>query len=195
MSHYWRGSWRKIMFLWNTQESTLLTLNCGFSSNIMEAHLNSMLFVAMWLLLLWMRHWMSLSFQELDRLVERGSRASIDPKADDGGEEEGVDSIYIYCVTCGHEVQARRAVRHMENCFNKVIQKKMRKKLDTLKRTKKLCISYVCLNVSCAQLLVLIYVYLFPAGESDHLWLHVQDKDRGKQHVLWLLQLQHPHVL
>ncbi|XP_045116189.1 CXXC-type zinc finger protein 1-like isoform X2 [Portunus trituberculatus] len=57
---------------------------------------------------------------ELDRLVERGRRASIDPKADDGGEEEGVDSIYIYCVTCGHEVQARRAVRHMENCFNKL---------------------------------------------------------------------------
>ena len=52
--------------------------------------------------------------------MERGRTASIDPKADDGGEEEGADGIYIYCVTCGHEVQARRAIRHMENCFNKV---------------------------------------------------------------------------
>lgn len=52
--------------------------------------------------------------------MERGKRASIDPKADDGGEEEGGDGVYIYCVTCGHEVQARRAIRHMENCFNKV---------------------------------------------------------------------------
>lgn len=57
---------------------------------------------------------------ELDRLVERGKKASIDPKADDGGEEEGGDGVYIYCVTCGHEVQARRAIRHMENCFNKL---------------------------------------------------------------------------
>lgn len=59
-------------------------------------------------------------FQDLDKVVERGKRANIDPKADDGGEEEAGDGVYIYCVTCGHEVQARRAIRHMENCFNKV---------------------------------------------------------------------------
>lgn len=57
---------------------------------------------------------------EIDRLVERGKKAAIDPHADDGGEEEGGDGVYIYCVTCGHEVQARRAIRHMENCFNKL---------------------------------------------------------------------------
>ncbi|KAK7066887.1 CXXC-type zinc finger protein 1 [Halocaridina rubra] len=56
---------------------------------------------------------------ELDKLVERGKNAKIDPNADDGGDEEGGDSV-IYCVTCGHEVQARRAVRHLENCFNKL---------------------------------------------------------------------------
>lgn len=52
--------------------------------------------------------------------MERGKKLEIDPHADDGGDEEGGDSAYIYCVTCGHEVQARRAIRHMENCFNKV---------------------------------------------------------------------------
>ncbi|KAK4329393.1 hypothetical protein Pmani_000248 [Petrolisthes manimaculis] len=57
---------------------------------------------------------------ELDKLVERGKKLEIDPHADDGGDEEGGDSAYIYCVTCGHEVQARRAIRHMENCFNKL---------------------------------------------------------------------------
>lgn len=56
---------------------------------------------------------------EIDRLVERGKKAEINPHADDGGEEEGGD-VCIYCVTCGHEVQVRRAVRHMENCFNKL---------------------------------------------------------------------------
>ncbi|XP_069943129.1 CXXC-type zinc finger protein 1 isoform X2 [Cherax quadricarinatus] len=57
---------------------------------------------------------------EIDRLVERGKTAEIDPNAEDGVEDEGGDSVYIYCVTCGHEVQARRAIRHMENCFNKL---------------------------------------------------------------------------
>lgn len=57
---------------------------------------------------------------ELDKLIERGKNEVIDPHADDGNDEEGGDGVYIYCVTCGHEVQARRAVRHLENCFNKL---------------------------------------------------------------------------
>lgn len=57
---------------------------------------------------------------ELDRLVERGKNVQIDPNADDGNDEEAGDGVYIYCVTCGHEVQARRAIRHLENCFNKL---------------------------------------------------------------------------
>ncbi|XP_068249561.1 CXXC-type zinc finger protein 1-like isoform X2 [Palaemon carinicauda] len=57
---------------------------------------------------------------ELDKLLERGKNEVIDPHADDGNDEEGGDGVYIYCVTCGHEVQARRAIRHLENCFNKL---------------------------------------------------------------------------
>ena len=58
--------------------------------------------------------------QDLDKLIERGKNEVIHPNADDGNDDEGGDGVYIYCVTCGHEVQARRAIRHLENCFNKV---------------------------------------------------------------------------
>lgn len=57
-------------------------------------------------------------------MLERGKNAKIDPNADDGGDDDSGDSAFIYCVTCGHEVPARRAVRHLENCFNKVSARK-----------------------------------------------------------------------
>ncbi|XP_042864763.1 CXXC-type zinc finger protein 1-like [Penaeus japonicus] len=57
---------------------------------------------------------------DIDKLLERGKNAKIDPNADDGGDDDSGDSAFIYCVTCGHEVPARRAVRHLENCFNKL---------------------------------------------------------------------------
>lgn len=57
-------------------------------------------------------------------MLERGKNAKIDPNADDGGDDDSGDSAFIYCVTCGHEVPARRAIRHLENCFNKVSARK-----------------------------------------------------------------------
>ncbi|XP_069987647.1 CXXC-type zinc finger protein 1 [Penaeus vannamei] len=57
---------------------------------------------------------------DIDKLLERGKNEKIDPNADDGGDDDSGDSAFIYCVTCGHEVPARRAIRHLENCFNKL---------------------------------------------------------------------------
>lgn len=45
---------------------------------------------------------------------------SVDPQADEEGDEEGSESAYVYCVTCGHELPSRRAIKHMHSCFNKV---------------------------------------------------------------------------
>lgn len=58
--------------------------------------------------------------QELERVVERGVQEMVDPQADEDMEDEGGEGQGVYCVTCGHEVVTRRAIKHMENCFNKV---------------------------------------------------------------------------
>lgn len=54
---------------------------------------------------------------ELDALVERAKHSSIDPKATENAEVE--DEMSMYCITCGHEIHSRTAIRHMEKCFNK----------------------------------------------------------------------------
>ncbi|XP_065350906.1 CXXC-type zinc finger protein 1-like [Cloeon dipterum] len=54
---------------------------------------------------------------ELDRLLEKASMLDFDPDADGEGEEEAENSMY--CITCGHEIHTRTAIRHMERCFNK----------------------------------------------------------------------------
>ena len=38
---------------------------------------------------------------------------------EDEEEEEDMD-LFVYCVTCGHEVRQRNAFKHMEKCFVKV---------------------------------------------------------------------------
>jgi COMPASS component SPP1 len=55
---------------------------------------------------------------ELDKIVERARHAVIDPKAeiDDNDDTE----MSMYCITCGHEINSRTAIKHMEKCFNKV---------------------------------------------------------------------------
>lgn len=55
--------------------------------------------------------------KELDLLVERAKRCSLDPKALDISEVE--DEMSMYCITCGHEIHSKTAIRHMEKCFNK----------------------------------------------------------------------------
>lgn len=55
---------------------------------------------------------------EIDRIVERARNATIDPNSDIDDAEDIESSMY--CITCGHEVNTRTAVKHMEKCFNKV---------------------------------------------------------------------------
>ena len=55
--------------------------------------------------------------QELDRVCERGRRGTVDLAALEDDTEEEPHSIH--CVTCGHEVPTRNAIRHMEKCFGK----------------------------------------------------------------------------
>ncbi|XP_063979517.1 CXXC-type zinc finger protein 1-like [Diachasmimorpha longicaudata] len=54
---------------------------------------------------------------ELDRIVERAKNASIDYsyEVDDNEDTE----MSMYCITCGHEINSRTAIKHMEKCFNK----------------------------------------------------------------------------
>lgn len=56
---------------------------------------------------------------DLDRIVERARHATIDPHSDI--DENDDTEMSMYCITCGHEVHSRAAIRHMEKCFNKVI--------------------------------------------------------------------------
>ncbi|XP_040063535.1 CXXC-type zinc finger protein 1 [Ixodes scapularis] len=55
---------------------------------------------------------------QLEALIERAKQTPLiedEETADDYEESE----LSTYCVTCGHEVSARSAMRHMEKCFNK----------------------------------------------------------------------------
>lgn len=55
--------------------------------------------------------------KELDLLVERAKRCTLDPRASDQSDVE--DEMSMYCITCGHEIHSKTAIRHMEKCFNK----------------------------------------------------------------------------
>lgn len=54
---------------------------------------------------------------QLDLLVDRAKRCTLDVKALENNDAE--DEMSMYCVTCGHEIHSRTAIRHMEKCFNK----------------------------------------------------------------------------
>lgn len=55
--------------------------------------------------------------KELDTLVELSKMCPIDEKFKENIDIE--DESSMYCVTCGHEIHTRTAIRHMERCFNK----------------------------------------------------------------------------
>lgn len=55
--------------------------------------------------------------RELDMIVERARHAIIDPNAEYEHEEES--EMSMYCITCGHEIHSKTAIKHMEKCFNK----------------------------------------------------------------------------
>ncbi|CAG4986347.1 unnamed protein product [Colias eurytheme] len=52
---------------------------------------------------------------ELDALLERAKHATIQHSE----EKEADDETSMYCITCGHEIHSRTAVKHMEKCFIK----------------------------------------------------------------------------
>lgn len=56
--------------------------------------------------------------KELDLLVERAKHSTLDlggtTEPDDDQDEQS-----MYCITCGHEIHSKTAIRHMEKCFNK----------------------------------------------------------------------------
>ncbi|CAG9861757.1 unnamed protein product [Phyllotreta striolata] len=55
--------------------------------------------------------------KELDFIIERAKHANIDPNQENDCEDDS--EISTYCVTCGHEIHSRTAIKHMEKCFNK----------------------------------------------------------------------------
>jgi COMPASS component SPP1 len=55
---------------------------------------------------------------ELDLLVERAKRCVVDPHYSENSDV-AEDETSMYCITCGHEIHSKYAIRHMEKCFNK----------------------------------------------------------------------------
>lgn len=54
--------------------------------------------------------------EALDAIVEKAKLYKANPGA---LEEEEETEMTIYCVTCGHEVNAKRGASHMEKCFSR----------------------------------------------------------------------------
>ncbi|XP_017474867.1 PREDICTED: CXXC-type zinc finger protein 1-like [Rhagoletis zephyria] len=55
---------------------------------------------------------------ELDMIVERAKHSTLDQnRSQDNNDIE--DEQSMYCITCGHEIHSRTAIKHMEKCFNK----------------------------------------------------------------------------
>lgn len=53
----------------------------------------------------------------MDTLLEKSKLLTVDLNQ----EVQDVDEeMSMHCVTCGHEIHTRTAVKHMEKCFNKV---------------------------------------------------------------------------
>lgn len=55
--------------------------------------------------------------RELDLIVDRAKNVSIDPNQEYDNEDDA--EVSMFCVTCGHEIHSRTAIKHMEKCFNK----------------------------------------------------------------------------
>ncbi|RZF37140.1 hypothetical protein LSTR_LSTR015330 [Laodelphax striatellus] len=55
--------------------------------------------------------------KELDLILEHSKSTSVDVNQNDDNDDE--TEMSMYCITCGHEIHSRTAIRHMERCFNK----------------------------------------------------------------------------
>jgi COMPASS component SPP1 len=58
-------------------------------------------------------------FQNLEKLIEKGKEQSVRERTEEDDSEEQLE-MTVHCVTCGSDIHARTAVRHMERCYNKV---------------------------------------------------------------------------
>lgn len=58
---------------------------------------------------------------ELDGVVARAKALPpLDPDAEEDGDGDNTEGeATLHCITCGHEVTVRSAIRHMDKCFNK----------------------------------------------------------------------------
>lgn len=65
--------------------------------------------------------YMTVSFisQELDAIQEHIKTLTVVSDNEDEQEEE--NEVDMYCITCGHQIHTRTAIKHMEKCFNKVL--------------------------------------------------------------------------
>lgn len=55
--------------------------------------------------------------KELDEAIARAREIEIDGEKKSGVVDEA--DLTLYCVTCGHEIHIRTALKHMEKCFSK----------------------------------------------------------------------------
>ncbi|XP_065205552.1 CXXC-type zinc finger protein 1-like [Planococcus citri] len=55
--------------------------------------------------------------KELDAIQEHAKQLTVINDSDDEQEDEA--EIDMYCITCGHQIHTRTAIKHMEKCFNK----------------------------------------------------------------------------
>ncbi|KAG8181818.1 hypothetical protein JTE90_001473 [Oedothorax gibbosus] len=55
----------------------------------------------------------------LDKVIEKAKSMSIFVDQENSEWDNEESEISIYCVTCGHDVSAKTALRHLEKCFNK----------------------------------------------------------------------------
>ena len=57
-------------------------------------------------------------FRNLEKVIEKGKEQTINEN--DEEDEDSSAEVTVQCVTCGSDVAARTAVRHMERCYNKI---------------------------------------------------------------------------
>lgn len=55
---------------------------------------------------------------QLDALLERVKESTVDTSRQQD-QSDAEDEQSMYCITCGHEIHSRTAIKHMEKCFNK----------------------------------------------------------------------------
>ncbi|KAL0266265.1 UNVERIFIED_CONTAM: hypothetical protein PYX00_008858 [Menopon gallinae] len=56
---------------------------------------------------------------ELDAVIARGKQCKVEESEDKMDDEEAEQETSMYCITCGHEIHSKTAIRHMDKCFNK----------------------------------------------------------------------------